>query len=377
MPNAEALFSHLGKVKLVNGRTITSHQVKDADVLLVRSVTKVNSQLLAGSNVTFVGSATIGVDHIDLSYLNDVGIDFASAPGCNAEAVADYVFSGLSHLFMTKNVSWLSKKIGIVGYGNVGRTVYERFVALGCDVCVFDPYQEANCSANTAHFVSLAEVLSCGVISLHAPLTKTGDHPTHGMIGANELSLLSAGVAIVSAGRGGVIDETALIQRHKELNRDLHLIMDVWDGEPDIRSELMAIVDIATPHIAGYSKQGREKGTLMVYQGLCRHLGVSADNLPVKQPLSQGWLSSLAVQNSDSKEEVLARAIQAVYDLARDDARLRFKYREKNDESTFDWLRKHYVERDEFNTCKIMGDRADQNVMLAAVGFSLPTQLIG
>ncbi|MBR7889929.1 4-phosphoerythronate dehydrogenase [Marinomonas sp. A79] len=372
MPNAEALFSHLGQVTLVNGRTLTAEQVKDADVLLVRSVTKVTSQLLAGSKVRFVGSATIGVDHIDLPYLKHSGIDFTSAPGCNAEAVADYVFSGLSHLFMTKGLPWLSKKIGIVGYGNVGRTVYQRFLKLGCEVCVFDPYQASSAQANTVNFVSLAEVLSCGVISLHAPLTNTGDYPTQGMIGANELALLSAGSIIVSAGRGGVIDEEALMQRHKELKHDLHLIMDVWAGEPSINPNLLSIVDIATPHIAGYSKQGREKGTLMVYQGLCRHLGIPLDNLPIKQPLSLGWVSTLSVKASDCKEEVLARAIQAVYDLARDDARLRFKYREKNDSSTFDWLRKHYVERDELNTCQVISLNTDQNVMLAAVGFLAP-----
>ena len=117
MPNAKALFSHLGNVELINGRTLTHEQVKDVDVLLVRSVTKVTQELLEGSSVRFVGSATIGVDHIDLDYLVKANIAFSSAPGCNAEAVADYVFSGLSHLYMTKQFSWLSKKIGVIGYG--------------------------------------------------------------------------------------------------------------------------------------------------------------------------------------------------------------------------------------------------------------------
>ena len=272
MPNVEALFSHLGTVELVNGRNLTHEQVKDADILLVRSVTKVTQALLAGSSVRFVGSATIGVDHIDLEYLAQANIAFSSAPGCNAEAVADYVFSALSHLYMTKKLPWLKRKIGVVGYGNVGKTVYQRFAQMGCEVCVYDPFKVPD--QGDVNFVSLAEILTCDVISLHAPLTTSGSYPTKDMLGAEELSQLSSGVAIISAGRGGVINESALIERHKQLQGDMHLVLDVWDGEPLINQELAAIVDIATPHIAGYSKQGREKGTWMVYLALCEYLKI-------------------------------------------------------------------------------------------------------
>ncbi|MCB5160376.1 4-phosphoerythronate dehydrogenase [Marinomonas algarum] len=384
MPNAEALFSHLGQVTLVNGRTLTSALVKNADVLLVRSVTKVTEELLAGSAVKFVGSATIGVDHIDLPYLAKASIAFTSAPGCNAEAVADYVFSGLSHLYMTKKQSWLTKKIGIVGYGNVGKTVYQRFAGLGCDVCVYDPFKEMeqsdpnrNAIDDNVRFVGLDDVLACGVICLHAPLTASGDYPTQNMISEQALALIAPGTIIVSAGRGGIIDEPALIERHRQLNGNLHLVMDVWKGEPSINKDLLHIADIATPHIAGYSKQGREKGTLMVYQGLCQYLsklnsGLSLDKEAVlgETFLSKGWLSHINIQNYGCFEEVLARGIQAVYDVARDDARLRFKYRENTADSTFDWLRKHYVERDEFNTCTVSTDDIKADRLFEAVSFS-------
>ncbi|TYL47899.1 4-phosphoerythronate dehydrogenase [Marinomonas sp. IMCC 4694] len=384
MPNARALFSHLGVVELVGGRTLSHDHVKDADVLLVRSVTKVTKALLQGSSVSFVGSATIGVDHIDLSYLQEANIGFSSAPGCNADAVADYVFSGLSHLYMTKGLRWLNKSVGIIGFGNVGSTVYERFHQLGCDVCVYDPMKQTTIKKNdkSVNFVSLEDVLQCDVITLHAPLTRTGPFPTQGMIGAQELSFLSPGAAIISAGRGGVIDEDALIARHRQLNGELHLIIDVWQGEPAINQALVSIVDIATPHIAGYSKQGREKGTWMVYEALSRHLGVSASLTPKNKLISPGWLVSMKVVANGCLEEKLARAIQAIYDVARDDVRLRFKYRENKEKNIFDWLRKHYVERDEFNTsCVGIGgandvdvSSADMRRIFSATGFRLNEQ---
>jgi len=369
MPNAKALFSHLGTVELVNGRTLTNEQVKNADVLLVRSVTKVTRDLLEGSSVRFVGSATIGVDHIDLEYLAEANIAFSSAPGCNAEAVADYVFSGLSYLYLAKGFHWLSKKIGVIGYGNVGKTVYERFARMGCHVCVYDPLKEE--SGGSVNFVSLDDVLACDVISLHAPLTQSGHYPTKGMLGAAALSQLSAGVAIISAGRGGVIDEKALIERHSQLEGNLHLILDVWDGEPNINQQLVSIVDIATPHIAGYSKQGREKGTWMVYQALCQYLNLNTVNVSHKDLISAGWLSVVRVCADKSQEEMLARAIHAIYDVARDDVRLRFKYRENKEKNVFDWLRKHYVERDELNTCVMNADISNGCNLLGAAGFSI------
>jgi erythronate-4-phosphate dehydrogenase len=369
MPNAEALFSHLGTVELVNGRALTHDQVKNADVLLVRSVTKVTRDLLEGSSVRFVGSATIGVDHIDLKYLAEANVAFSSAPGCNAEAVADYVFSGLSYLYLTKGLHWLSKKIGVIGYGNVGKSVYERFARMGCQVCVYDPLKMD--SGGSVNFVSLTDVLACDVISLHAPLTHSGSYPTKGMLGAEALSQLPAGAAIISAGRGGVIDEQALIERHAQLNGDLHLVLDVWDDEPNINQALVSIVDIATPHIAGYSKQGREKGTWMVYQALCQYLKLNTPGISSKDAMSDGWLSAIRVRAGGSQEEMLARSIHAIYDVARDDARLRFKYRENKENNVFDWLRKHYIDRDELNTCLMSADISIAHNFLGAAGFSV------
>ncbi|MEO9654582.1 4-phosphoerythronate dehydrogenase [Marinomonas sp.] len=370
MPNAKALFSHLGDVCLVDGRQLTKDQLQDAEVLLVRSVTKVTPVLLEGTQIKFVGSATIGVDHIDQTYLQQQGIQFASAPGCNAEAVADYVFSALSSLYFTKSLNWCSKRIGIIGFGNVGQIVCQRFVSLGLDVVVHDPFK-ANQTIQGVNFVGLEEVMQSDILCLHAPLTTGSDFPTKGMIDAPLLAQLPENATIISAGRGGIIDEAALIQAFHARGGAFNLVLDVWSNEPEINRELFALVDIATPHIAGYSKQGREKGTWMVFQALCEFLRVSVPSGLAETAISAGWVQSINIFNLGDKEEMIARAIHGIYNLARDDAAMRYQYRMQKHPRVFDWLRKNYTERDELNSCYVSMDKAEEGNILKSVGFSV------
>lgn len=364
MPNVEALFGGLGDITLVNGRSLSKEQLMDADVLLVRSVTKVNESLLEGTPVKYVGSATIGTDHVDTEYLSEKGIGFNSAPGCNADAVADYVFSSLSYLYFTKSVNWLEAKVGVVGQGNVGRCVASRFVELGCEVVAYDPLVNETVSGVT--LTTLCEVMTCDVICLHAPLTHTGAYPSFDMINDEYVGHLSAGQTIISAGRGGVINETALIERFHALGGALNLVLDVWHEEPHPNMQLAALCDIATPHIAGYSKQGREKGTWFIYQSVC-----SFFDIPLKssfsEAVSQGSICEIKMNSDLGKEEALNRAIQCCFDVARDSAR--FKYvMSSGEDKGFDWLRKNYVERDEFNTACVNHDQ--YTPLFSALGFS-------
>ena len=364
MPNVEALFGGLGDITLVNGRSLSKEQLMDADVLLVRSVTKVNESLLDGTPVKYVGSATIGTDHVDTEYLSEKGIGFNSAPGCNADAVADYVFSSLSYLYFTKSVNWLEAKVGVVGQGNVGRCVASRFVELGCEVVAYDPLVNETVSGVT--LTTLCEVMTCDVICLHAPLTHTGAYPSFDMINDEYVAHLSAGQTIISAGRGGVINETALIERFHALGGALNLVLDVWHEEPHPNMQLAALCDIATPHIAGYSKQGREKGTWFIYQSVC-----SFFDIPLKssfsEAVSQGSICEIKMNSDLGKEEALNRAIQCCFDVARDSAR--FKYvMSSGEDKGFDWLRKNYVERDEFNTACVNHDQ--YTPLFSALGFS-------
>lgn len=364
MPNVEALFGGLGDITLVNGRSLSKEQLMDADVLLVRSVTKVNESLLDGTPVKYVGSATIGTDHVDTEYLSEKGIGFNSAPGCNADAVADYVFSSLSYLYFTKSVNWLEAKVGVVGQGNVGRCVASRFVELGCEVVAYDPLVNETVSGVT--LTTLCEVMTCDVICLHAPLTHTGPYPSFDMINDEYVAHLSAGQTIISAGRGGVINEMALIERFHALGGALNLVLDVWHEEPHPNMQLAALCDIATPHIAGYSKQGREKGTWFIYQSVC-----SFFDIPLKssfsEAVSQGSICEIKMNSDLGKEEALNRAIQCCFDVARDSAR--FKYvMSSGEDKGFDWLRKNYVERDEFNTACVNHDQ--YTPLFSALGFS-------
>ena len=364
MPNVEALFGGLGDIALVNGRSLSKEQLMDADVLLVRSVTKVNESLLEGTPVKYVGSATIGTDHVDTEYLLEKGIGFNSAPGCNADAVADYVFSSLSYLYFTKSVNWLKAKIGVVGQGNVGRCVASRFVELGCEVVAYDPLVDETVSGVT--LTTLCEVMTCDVICLHAPLTHTGAYPSFDMINDEYVAHLSAGQTIISAGRGGVINETALIERFHALGGALNLVLDVWHEEPHPNMQLAALCDIATPHIAGYSKQGREKGTWFIYQSVCNFFDIPLKS-SFSEAVSQGSICEIKMNSYLGKEEALNRAIQCCFDVARDSAR--FKYvMSSGEDKGFDWLRKNYVERDEFNTACVNHDQ--YTPLFSALGFS-------
>ena len=364
MPNVAPLFGGLGEVTLVSGRELTKDQLADADVLLVRSVTQVNEALLEGTSIKYVGSATIGTDHVDTHYLLEAGIGFNSAPGCNADAVADYVFSALSHLALNKDLQWLGRKVGIVGQGNVGRCVAARFVSLGCKVVAYDPL--INSTIEGVQLVSLEEVLRCDIISLHAPLTKTGLFPSYDMIDAERVNNLRAGQTIISAGRGGVINEAALIERYHALSGALNLVFDVWDNEPYPNMLLANLCDIATPHIAGYSKQGREKGTWFIYQSLCEFFDIP-EKSSFSEAVSGGSICEIKMNIALERCELLARSVHAIYDVARDSARFMSIMQDDSDRQ-FDWLRKNYVERDEFNTCVVIHEACAQE--LQAIGFA-------
>lgn len=366
MPKVADLFADIAEITYVNGRNLTQSQLIDADALLVRSVTQVNENLLKGTPIKFVGTATIGVDHIDQAYLDDSNIGFASAPGCNADAVADYVVSSLSYLYLQKNVTWLNAKIGVIGFGNVGQRVYSRLSNLGCDLVVYDPFQSQtmNWQNKAVNFVDVEDIMSCDIICLHAPLTKTGPYPTQNMLSKSLLDMLKVNTSIISAGRGGVINEDALIARYHALSGKLNLVLDVWENEPNINLELLGLADVGTPHIAGYSLQGREKGTLMVYQAFCEHFGL--DVIHDFSALTKGSIGAIEPNADLDRHAVLAKTCHAIYNPAADDAKTRRKLLSGDAAKEFDLLRKHYVERDEFSTCKVAINYND----LVAVNFT-------
>ncbi|MBC7182561.1 MAG: 4-phosphoerythronate dehydrogenase, partial [Marinobacter sp.] len=213
IPLLDSFFGDFGEVRRVSGRSMTAGDVRDADILLVRSVTRVNRELLEGSRVRFVGTTTIGTDHVDLDWLEQEGIQFSAAPGCNANSVAEYVLAVLS-LYAEKRglTDWTRLSVGIVGVGNVGGELARKLEKLGFDVRLCDP-PRADLEQDGPPFVSLAEAMTCDVVSLHTPLTREGDHPTFHMIGEPELDSLGADQLLINSGRGEVIDSVALQAR--------------------------------------------------------------------------------------------------------------------------------------------------------------------
>lgn len=382
IPYVKEFFSDFGVIVTLPGRAMTAADVAQADVLLVRSVTPVDESLLQGSRVKFVGTCTIGVDHLDVDYLRNAGITYSSAPGCNANSVVEYVFSVLAQL----RPDWLQRSFGIIGCGNVGGALYQRLKTLGLKVSYYDPLL---CSTDTDFRqaddqVCLEQVLQADVIAMHAPLTRSGDHPSHHLVSQPQLTQLRTGALLINAGRGAVIDNTALLQTLQQRS-DVDVALDVWEWEPFVEPQLLPHIALATPHIAGYSFDGKVEGTAMIYRALCCFLGVKPDR-SAQQLLPQ---EVNVIDNvSGSTQQVLNQAILNGYDVAADDNRMRReieKVIEANGEqssrqaigATFDELRKTYPVRREFFTQHIRvcdeGQREDQEVlstMLNALGFA-------
>lgn len=350
IPHIVSAFSTIGTVHTIAGRTITPKDLKNIDILLVRSVTKVDKQLLNGSAVRFVGTATIGFDHIDLDYLKQHNIGFASAPGCNANSAAEYVLSTLLVLAQQQHFKLRDKTIGIIGCGNVGSNVLQKLQALGVRCLVNDPpLQEAQ---NRDAFVDLETVLQADIVTLHVPLEKSGLHPTYHLVNRPFLSQLKEHAILLNISRGDVVDEAALM--YCTMNRpDLTVALDVWAHEPSINPLLAQKATIATPHIAGYSLDGKLRGTEMLYTAVCHYFQYkptwqATDHLP------QPAVSEIHFSDNNTDTEALFTAVTACYDVRRDDALLRHMFQQAQPATYFDYLRKNYPARREFSSLNIV-----------------------
>ncbi|MCE9686842.1 4-phosphoerythronate dehydrogenase [Shewanella sp. AS16] len=364
MPYVEPLFADLGEIVAVNGRSLTPEQVKDADILLVRSVTRVDAALLAQNRrLKFVGSATIGTDHIDLDYLASRAIPFANAPGCNAIAVGEFAFIAMLELAQRFGETLKHKTVGIVGAGNTGTAVANCLKAYGVRVLLCDPLLAQ--SGDEREFMGLDELLSeADVISLHVPIIKTGEHKTHYLFDEARLKRLKPGAWLLNCCRGEVIDNRALI-RVKQQRQDLKLVLDVWEGEPHPMAELVPLVEFATPHIAGYSLEGKARGTFMLYQRLCQQLNLAADK-SLGKLLPSFAVDSLALTAMPDERGLLQLA-RLVYDLRDDDELFRKHFA---DVQGFDQMRKNHRHRREFSALTLVYQGQSEVDWLFKLGFS-------
>ena len=361
IPFVREIFAPLGKVLCVSGRQMSADVVADADVLLVRSVTKVNEQLLSDSSVRFVGTATIGTDHVDQEYLSSREITFVSAAGSNSNSVAEYVITAI--LVLAEKYGWelQDKTLGIIGVGNIGSNIEKKAPALGLKVLPNDPPLQRE--TGDKRFVSLSRVLEeADIITCHVPLTRSGPDATWHLFDQEKLGRLRPGTVLINSSRGAVVDNRELKKQITKGNMG-PVVLDVWENEPEIDMELLDQVAIATPHIAGYSLDGKVNGTVMLYQKLCEFLGTEVtsqiDRLLPTPPVPTIELDV----TGKADQQLLTQAMTRIYDIMGDDGRLREIITLTNSEKGkyFDELRKNYpVWREAFNTRIKLQGPADQ-----------------
>ncbi len=335
----EYFFAEFGDIHQAAGRSLSHDDVKDAAALLVRSVTKVNAQLIENTPLKFVGSATIGTDHLDISAIEAQQIAWSNAAGCNAQAVAEYVITALLKL----NPTLLSQNnqftLGIIGLGNVGSRLAYMAKLLGWNVIAYDPFVQHH----DIQQIELEELLkNSDAITTHVPLTKSGEYPTYHLINEHALSLMKSNAILINSARGPVVSETALIADIQKNKRQV--VLDVFEHEPEISQQLLDLVTIVTPHIAGYSLEGKARGTQMIYEAFCKTFDYPAhkkfeSQLPACDQYFYG----------NSIKQTLKEHLTDIYDISRDDQNLRACLKDgKVDQKAFDYLRKTYPLRREW-----------------------------
>lgn len=270
-----ALLAGLGELEFRPGREIGPADVARADVLLLRSQTRIDADLLGDARPRFVATATAGTEHVDRALLEARAIPFASAPGSNAEPVADWVMAVVADAALAGHLRLPGARCAVIGCGEVGGRVARRLAALGCEVLCVDPPRRARGLPLPGREVPLAQALDADLVTLHVPSTMTGPHPTRGLLDAAAVAALRPGTVLLNAARGGVLDDVALLHR-LQTRGDLHVALDVYAEEPSPPVELLERCRFATPHVAGHSVDGKLRGTLMVRDGLCETLGLEA-----------------------------------------------------------------------------------------------------
>ncbi len=368
IPDAEDAFSRFGDVHVVRTQDMTRETIRYADAILIRSETKVGAELLEGTRVRFVGTATIGTDHVDLDYLKQHAIAFASCPGSNAMSVAEYVLAALLELAALLGRPVKGRALGIVGHGNTGSRTAKKAEALGMRVLLNDPPLARQ--TGDPLYLPLDALMEADFVSLHVPLTKTGEDATFHLFDEKRLAAMKAGSILINTSRGAVVETDAL----KKVLRSQHLsacVLDVWENEPTIDAELLELSTIGTPHIAGYSHDGKLNATRMLQEALSAFCGVTLD--PPAQEANISKQPIVLPAGVEDREELLRHAVRACYDIRKDDETLRKSLTLPADERAeyFRHVRASYPVRREFHNYVVDGTVLDGVTaeMFRAVGF--------
>ncbi len=374
IPAVEQYLGEFASVRRVNGRTLGRAQLDGVDVLLVRSVTRVDEALLSGCAVKFVGTATSGFDHVDVEYLLRNNIAFSHAPGSNANSVVEYVLAAIAAINDKLEQLLAGGTIGIVGYGVIGKSVAARFAALGVRRRIVDPWLERSSIPDVG---DLDAILDCDVVTLHAELTNRQPWPSYHLLRLRELQRLRPDALLINASRGPVVDNANLLA-HFDTHPSRLTVLDVWEGEPRINGALLELVTLGTAHIAGYSMDGKLLATRMLIDAVIRHF-----HLPPFAPSPPAdTLSVLRVQDNLSAANLVRHLIQSRYDICLDDSLLRRAVAAEHgsalDGAAFDGLRKSYRERRELAGSVVTGLRNPDNIAIArALGCIIEESVSG
>jgi erythronate-4-phosphate dehydrogenase len=357
---AEDTFGHHGELVPMDGRAIRKHHLVDADILVIRTATRADAELLSGTPVRFVGTTSIGTDHLDIPWLEAQGIRWSNAPGCNADSAAQYTLAMIHLACQRLGRDLADQRVGIIGRGNVGSRLQRLLDALGVETAANDP---PLADRGVDGLVSRAEALACDIVSLHVPLTRNGPYPTWRMTDAEQLARMPQGGLLVNAARGNVVDGTALLDAVGEGR--VHAALDVWPGEPDLDPELLQRTVVATPHVAGYSDDGKRNGTYMVYDAFCEWSGQS----PHPRGHDPGRQSLAITEPGRALEQVL----EATCFVQRHDRAMRALVESTPDSiaPAFDRLRKDYPYRRDFHAWDVRCNDAACASLLNSLGFEV------
>lgn len=364
IPFIKGVLEPYADVVYLPGGKISPEDVVDAKALVTRTRTKCDEHLLAGSSIEIITTATIGYDHIDVSYCNKAGIKWQNAPGCNSGSVLQYVASVFANLVLKKNISLKGKTLGVVGVGNVGSKIARLGATYDMKVLLNDPPRER--LEGSEKFTNLDRLLQeSDIVSLHVPLIREGIDKTFHLLNEQTLAKMKPDSILINTSRGEAIRTGALTNalHQGKLGK---VVLDVWENEPEINRQLLQMTEIATPHIAGYSKDGKANGTAISIQAISRHFELGLDHwYPVDLPSPSQPILSCPI--SENTEKTLSTFILSTYDVMDDDARLRLNTDE------FEYQRGAYPDRREFQAYSVLSDYLDITTAkkLSEVGFSI------
>ena len=367
IPFLRGVLEPYADVLYAAGQDINPEMIKDADALIVRTRTRCDSKLLKGSKVRFIATATIGYDHIDTAWCESNGIRWTNAPGCNSWSVQQYIGSLLVTMSRAFGFTFKEKTIGVVGVGNVGSKVARLAALLGFRVLLCDPPRARR--EGSAQFVSLDEIIErSDIITLHVPLIRDGQDTTFHMFDSSRLATMNENQILINSSRGEVVD-TAALKNALAAKKILAASLDVWENEPMIDRELLSLLFTGTPHIAGYSIDGKATGTTMCVQALGKFFDLPCREWEVSEVPQSLQTSEFSIDaTGKTPQQVLADAILHTYDIMNDDSALRANI------SSFEKQRSNYPVRREFPafSVKILNDDSGRStVFLREAGFNI------